>query len=145
MSDLELQPYTEVDMALEFAEGKRGPMGEDDDTDYCGILAAEVRRLRALTGYGLKAEPATVKENLTVQSAPENALELVERIRQTTFPRAIVFELPDDSAAAVVASELAATRADERKQCKERAEIQFEIYEHTYDCENAVIDAILGK
>ena len=34
--------------ALNFAEGKKGPKGEDDDTDYFAILARGIRRLRAL-------------------------------------------------------------------------------------------------
>jgi hypothetical protein len=42
-------------------KGKCGPQGEDDTTDYLGILAREIRRLRALTGYGI-AQPAPAKD-----------------------------------------------------------------------------------
>ena len=63
--ELALEAPTEVDVALEYADGTRGPdFGEGDEREgkefgeALKILGAEVKRLRRLTGYGLRMDAA---------------------------------------------------------------------------------------
>jgi hypothetical protein len=76
---LSLEAPIAVDVALEYADGTRGPKYGDGDEregqefgEALKTLGAEVKRLRQLTGYRLRFEPALTSNarGLALQIAP---------------------------------------------------------------------------